>query len=86
MDLFVIIFINDIFICSYNKEYHVTHRIVVLQTLKDHRLFAKFYKYGFSLYIGSLSFFMWYLEKGYKWILRILRHYNICPDLPLEHV
>ncbi|KAH0721575.1 hypothetical protein KY285_005148 [Solanum tuberosum] len=44
LDLFVIVFIDDILIYSRNEEEHVSHLRVVLQTLKDHQLFAKFSK------------------------------------------
>ncbi|KAH0671258.1 hypothetical protein KY285_025475 [Solanum tuberosum] len=42
LDLFVIIFIDDILIYSRNEEEHENHLRVVLQTLKDRQLFAKF--------------------------------------------
>ncbi|KAH0743273.1 hypothetical protein KY290_031266 [Solanum tuberosum] len=41
LDLFVIIFIDDILIYSRSKEEHAIHLRVVLQTFKDHQLFAK---------------------------------------------
>ena len=44
LDLFVIVFIDDILIYSTNKEEHASHSRVVLQTLKDLQLFAKFSK------------------------------------------
>ncbi|KAH0695173.1 hypothetical protein KY285_022270 [Solanum tuberosum] len=47
--LFVIVFIDDIVIyCRYEEE-HVSHLRVVLQTLKDRQLFAKFNKCQFWL-------------------------------------
>ncbi|WMV59199.1 hypothetical protein MTR67_052584 [Solanum verrucosum] len=49
LDLFVIIFIDDILIYSRNEEEHATHLRVVLQTLKDRQLFAKFSKCEFWL-------------------------------------
>ncbi|KAH0644931.1 hypothetical protein KY284_032815 [Solanum tuberosum] len=49
LDLFVIVFINDILIYSRNEEEHATHLSVVLQTLKDRQLFAKFSKCDFLL-------------------------------------
>ena len=49
LDLFVIVFIDDIIIYSRNEEEHVSHLRIVLQTLKDHQLFAKFSKCEFWL-------------------------------------
>ncbi|KAH0725354.1 hypothetical protein KY284_001219 [Solanum tuberosum] len=49
LDLFVIVFIDDILIYSRNEEEHVTHLRVVLQTLEDRQLFAKFGKCEFLL-------------------------------------
>ncbi|WMV57992.1 hypothetical protein MTR67_051377 [Solanum verrucosum] len=45
LDMFVIVFIDDILIYSRNEEDHANHLRVVLQTLKDRQLFAKFRKY-----------------------------------------
>ncbi|WMV50056.1 hypothetical protein MTR67_043441 [Solanum verrucosum] len=44
LDLFVIAFIDDIVIYSRNEEEHANHLRVVLQILKDHKLFTKFSK------------------------------------------
>ena len=49
LDLFIIIFIDDILIYSRNDKEHVSHLRVVLQTLKDHQLFSKFSKCEFWL-------------------------------------
>ena len=49
LDLFVIIFINDILIYSRSEEEHASHLRVILQTLKDRQLFSKFSKYEFWL-------------------------------------
>ncbi|KAH0636341.1 hypothetical protein KY285_036093 [Solanum tuberosum] len=49
LDLFVIVFINNILIYSRNEKEHVTHLRVVLQTLTDCQLFAKFSKCEFWL-------------------------------------
>ncbi|WMV45982.1 hypothetical protein MTR67_039367 [Solanum verrucosum] len=54
LDLFVIIFIDDILIYSRNEEEHASHLRVVLQTLKDHQLFAKFNKCEF--WLQSIAF------------------------------
>ena len=47
LDLFVIVFIDDILIYSRSEEQHPSHLRVVLQTLKDRQLFAKFSKCEF---------------------------------------
>ena len=47
LDQFVLIFIDDISIYSKTKEEHQQHLRIVLQTLKDHRLYAKFEKCEF---------------------------------------
>ncbi|WMV45511.1 hypothetical protein MTR67_038896 [Solanum verrucosum] len=44
LDLFVIVFIDEILIYSRNEEEHANHLRVVLQTLKYRQLFAKFIK------------------------------------------
>ena len=54
MDLFIIVFIDDILIYSRSEEEHASHFIVVLQTLKDRQLFAKFSKCEF--WLQSISF------------------------------
>ncbi|XP_019251645.1 PREDICTED: uncharacterized protein LOC109230648, partial [Nicotiana attenuata] len=47
LDLFVIVFIDDILIYSCNQEEHKQHLGVVLQALKDSQLYAKFSKCEF---------------------------------------
>ena len=49
LDLFIIVFIDDILIYSRSEEEHASHLRVVLQTLKDRQLFAKFSKCEFWL-------------------------------------
>ena len=49
LDLFVIVFIYDILIYSKNEEEHASYLRIVLQTLTDRQLFAKFSKYEFWL-------------------------------------
>ena len=44
LDLFVIIFIDDILINSRNEQDHASHLRIVLQTLRDKELYAKFSK------------------------------------------
>ena len=56
LDLFVIIFIDDILIYSRSEEEHASHLRVVLQTLKDRQLFTKFSKCEF---LAAVRCFHW---------------------------
>ena len=47
LDNFVVVFINDILIYSKSEEEHKEHLKIVLQELRDHKLFAKFSKCDF---------------------------------------
>ena len=49
LDQFVIVFIDDILIYSRSEDEHAKHLRFVLQTLRDHRLYAKFSKCEFWL-------------------------------------
>src|SRR6185312_12921591 len=49
LDVFVIIFIDDILIYSKTKEDHARHIHIVLQKLREHHLYAKFSKCEFWL-------------------------------------
>ena len=49
LDQFVIVFIDDILVYSKSKEEHEQHLKVVLQILREHRLYAKFSKCEFWL-------------------------------------
>ena len=47
LDQFIIVFIDDILIYSRNVEKHAYLLRIVLQTLRDRELYAKFSKYEF---------------------------------------
>jgi hypothetical protein len=47
LDKFVVVFINDIIIYSKSEEEHATHLRLVLETLREHQLYAKFSKCEF---------------------------------------
>jgi hypothetical protein len=47
LDKFVVVFINDILIYSRSMKEHEEHLQIVLQRLREHRLYAKFSKCGF---------------------------------------
>ena len=46
---FVVVFINDILVYSKDKSAHEEHMRIVLQTLREHQLYAKFSKCEFWL-------------------------------------
>ena len=43
LDRFVVVFIDDILVYSKTKEEHKQHLRIVLQTLREHQLLAKFW-------------------------------------------
>jgi hypothetical protein len=49
LDKFVVVFIDDILIYSKTEEDHADHLCIVLQRLRDHRLYTKFSKCEFWL-------------------------------------
>jgi hypothetical protein len=54
LDQFVIVFIDDILIYSKSKEEHEQHLRIVLQTLREKQLYAKFSKCEF--WLDSVAF------------------------------
>ena len=54
LDQFVIVFIDDILIYSGSGEEHVEHLRIVMQTLREHRLYAKLSKCQF--WLDSVAF------------------------------
>jgi hypothetical protein len=54
LDKFVVVFIDDIFIYSKNEKEHAKHLQIVLQRLRDHKLYAKFSKC--ELCLNSVKF------------------------------
>jgi hypothetical protein len=49
LDKFVVVFIDDIFVYSKNKEDHAKHLKIVLTRFREHKLYAKFSKYEYWL-------------------------------------
>ena len=54
LDQFVIVFIDDILIYSGSGEEHAEHLRIILQTLREHRLYAKLYECPF--WLDSVAF------------------------------
>jgi hypothetical protein len=54
VDKFVVVFIDDILIYSKNEKEHTKHLRIVLQRLRDHKLYAKFSKCEF--WLNSVKF------------------------------
>jgi hypothetical protein len=54
LDKFVVVFIDDILIYSRTEAEHAEHLHLVLQRLRDHRLYAKFSKCEF--WLSSVKF------------------------------
>jgi len=49
LDQFILVFIDDIFIYSKDREEHADHLWTVLQALREHQLYDKLKKYEFWL-------------------------------------
>jgi hypothetical protein len=49
LDKFVVVFIDDILVYSKFEEEHANHLRLVLETLREHQLYARFSKYEFWL-------------------------------------
>ena len=47
LDKFLLVFIDDILVYSKSEEEHKEHLRIVLQTLKENQLYAKFSKFEF---------------------------------------
>ena len=54
VDQFVVVFIDDILMCSEDRENHDIHLWVVLETLRKEQLYAKLSKYEF--WLNEVSF------------------------------
>jgi hypothetical protein len=74
LDKFVVVFINDILVYSKNEEEHEEHLRLVLQKLREHKLYAKLSKGGF--WLNEVSFLGHVITDGtLQWIQRKLEMY-----------
>jgi hypothetical protein len=62
LDKFVVVFINDILIYSRSEEEHEEHLHLVLQKIREHRLYAKLSKYEF--WLKQVAFLGHVISKG----------------------
>jgi hypothetical protein len=62
LDKFVVVFINDILVYSRNEEEHEGHLRLVLQKLRDHKLYAKLSKCEF--WLKQVAFLGHVVSKG----------------------
>ncbi len=54
LDWFVVVFIDDIVVDSKNREEHDEHLQIILQTLRENKLYAKLSKCDF--WLNEISF------------------------------
>jgi hypothetical protein len=62
MDKFVIVFIDNIFVYSRSEEEHEEHLYLILQKLRDHRLYARLNKCEF--WLKQVAFLGHIISKG----------------------
>src|SRR3954471_13389082 len=62
LDKFVVVFIDDILVYSKSEEEHANHLRIVLGTLREHQLYAKFSKSQF--WLKEVSFLGHVLSAG----------------------
>jgi hypothetical protein len=62
LDKFIVVFIDDILVYSRNEEEHEGHLCLVLQKLRDHKLYAKLSKCEF--WLKQVAFLGHVVSKG----------------------
>jgi hypothetical protein len=68
LDKFMVVFIDDILVLSKTEEEHAEHLMLVLQKLREHKLYAKWSKCEF--WLKEVSFLGHVVSNGgIEWIL-----------------
>ncbi|KAL4016608.1 hypothetical protein IC575_024260 [Cucumis melo] len=80
LDTFVIVFIDDILIYSKTEAEHEKHLRMVLQTLRDNKLYAKFSKCEF--WLKQVSFLGHVVSKAWVSVDPAKIEATVGPDLP----
>jgi hypothetical protein len=62
LDMFNVVLINDILVYYRNEEEHERHLCLVLQKLRDHKIYAKLSKC--ELWLNRVAFFGHVISKG----------------------
>jgi hypothetical protein len=62
LDMFNVVLINDILVYYRNEEEHERHLCLVLQKLRDHKIYAKLSKC--ELWLNQVAFFGHVISKG----------------------
>jgi hypothetical protein len=62
LDKFIVVFIDDILVYSRSEEKHEDHLCLVLQKLRDHKLYAKLSKCEF--WLKQVAFLGHIISKG----------------------
>lgn len=66
LDKFAVVFIDDILVYSKDRDDHEKHLRLVLQTLREHKLYAKLSKCEF--WLEKVSFLGLSLKTVFRWI------------------
>ena len=81
LDTFIIVFIDDILVYSRSKEEHAEHLRIVLQTLRDKQLYAKFRKCEF--WLEKVVFLGLFQLRECMLIQRRLKKFSVGNHLPV---
>jgi len=75
LDKFVVLFIDNILVYSRTKEEHVEHLRIVLQTLREHKLYAKLSKCEF--WLSKVTFLGYVVSKELRLTTKSQGHHGV---------